>query len=710
MQNKNIIETYLEEEMHEAFLEYSEEVIENRAIPNVYDGLKPVQRRILYAFYDLGITYDKPFKKSARVVGDVLGKWHPHGDSSVYDAMVRLGQPWNQRYPLVSIHGNSGSADGDKAAAMRYTEAKASEIAGEFFKNIEKDVLKWTSNFDDTLKEPVILPTLFPNYLVNGGMGIASGISCDIPPHNLSEVVKAIIYRIDSGSTDLKEYLKIVKGPDFPTGGTIEGKELGSIYETGLGKIKIRSKYKFEPHKNGKTLIVFTEIPYQKKNGNILEKAADLYKKGDLAGVSDIRDESSLEVGTRLVFEVKKDSDPNYILKTLFQKTDLEATQSIQMRAIMDGKLKTLSLIDYINGYLDFYKEFIRKLAESDLKKTKDILHIQEGFLLALDHIDEIVKIIKGSKDFKTAKAALINKYEFSDSQAQSILELRLSRLTSMGKKEVQDKIKLLKREIKGFEKLASSEKARLLKIKEELLLMTEKYSDKRRTKIVRSFEKIEAEKPVSEIFITISDRTIKTYQTRNIKSEYDMGIETNDDSTLLLFNKNGQFYKYPTSKLPSKVPFDVIWAQVLTEDEDKIFFISKKGQNKRVKISDFDIKRENSVAMKLDDDDEIIYMTNTSEVSEILLLSSNNDILRLELDHSPIYGRTAKGVKSIALTDDEYIVSVYTNYEKMVLKSGKSIKTVLKKDIQKLSPSKTYNLKKTYFKRAKTTLQVEID
>lgn len=710
--SKNIIETYLEEEMHNAFIDYSEEFIINRAIPNIYDGLKPVQRRILYAFSDLGITYEKQFKKSARVVGDVLGKWHPHGDYSVYEAMIRLGQPWNQRYPLVLIHGNAGSIDGDSAAAMRYTEVKSSQIADEFFDGLNKDVVEWTLNFDDSLYEPKILPTLFPNYLTNGGMGIASSISCDIPPHNLSEVIGVINNYIENPKATLLEHLKILKGPDFPTGGVIEGKDFEKIYKTGMGKFKVRAKYKLENQKNGRTNIVFYEIPYQTKNSNTIESIVDLIKNQILQGTYDLRDESSLEEGIRIVVEVKKDVDPNYVLKTLFQKTDLEKTQSVQMRAIMDGSQKTISLIGYIEAYLDFQKKNLRKKFTFDLEKMKSDLHIQEGFLICLERIKEVVMLISDSKESKSAKKALIESFGLTDLQAQAVLDLRLIRITSLGIKEVQDKVKTLKLEIKKIDKILSSEKNVLNHIKESLVRIDHTFGDKRRTKIVKNFEIIEAEKPKVEMTILIKDRIIKTYQTKNFKSDDGIIIDTDNDSVVILFNKNGQFFKYQSTSLPSKVPFDVIaaFSVKFAEDDFEIMFMTKNGQMKKTKLSEYDIKRENSTAIKLEKDDELIFAAKSDDRT-LLLTNTGHDFILIPLKDVPLYGRATKGVKSINLSGDEVIrfVGYKESIEEIIIETDKEPISVKLSKLETLEIFKTHNIKKLLPKKIKSVTNLVI-
>jgi len=710
--NKNIIETYLEEEMHSAFLEYSEEFIENRAIPNVHDGFKPVQRRILYTFYDLGITHEKQFKKSARVVGDALGKWHPHGDSSVYEAMIRLGQPWNQRYPLVLIHGNAGSVDGDSAAAMRYTEVKSSEIASEFFEGLHKNVVDWTLNFDDTLYEPSVLPTIFPNYLVNGGMGIASGVSCDIPPHNLTEVINCITHYIDNPASDLSEYMKILKGPDFPTGGIIEGKDFKEIYATGFGKVKVRAKHKLEPQKNGRTNIVIVETPYQTKNSNILEKIADLIKNNGIEGVYDLRDESSLEEGIRIVVECKKDVDPNYVLKILFSKTDLEKTQSIQMRAIVDGNLKTLSLIGYIETYLDFQKKILKKKLTFDLEKAQSDLHVQEGFITCLEHIQEVVSIIYKSKETKVAKQLLIESFKLSDVQAQAILDLKLSRITSLGLKETQDKVKSLKQEIRKIEKMLSSEKSIMLNIKESLERINTLYGDKRRSKIVKNLETIDAEKPKVEISLLIKDRMIKTYQTKNFKNDGGILLETDNDSIIILFNRNGSFYKYHTTDIPNKIPFDVIGAFSLkfSESNKTFTFFTKKGYMKRTEILEFDIKRETSSAIKLDNDDELLFISmNTNDL--LLVQGSGYDFGRFLPDNIPVYGRVSRGVKSIKLKDGDYIEGVYLEkeIESIQITTDKETINIPGSKLKTFEESKTHHFVKIVPKKVKNITNVKV-
>ncbi|QUH22079.1 DNA gyrase/topoisomerase IV subunit A [Alkaliphilus sp. B6464] len=716
--DNNIIEVALEDEMHVSFLNYSGEVIENRAIPSVYDGLKPVLRRILYAMEELGLTCDKPHRKSARIVGDCLGKWHPHGDSSVYEAMVRMSQWWSVRYPLVDLQGNGGSIDGDSPAAMRYTEARMAPIVEEFLKDLKKNTVNWKNNFDDTMKEPEILPTILPNYLLNGGSGIAVGVACDIPSHNLSELVNGIIAFINNPEIELTQLLKIIKGPDLPTGGIAEGKDFYEIYRTGEGKFKVRAKHHIEDLKGGKKLIVITEIPYQTKKSTILAKLGDLYVNKKLEGVTDVRDESNLEEGIRIVIEVKKDIDPNYVLKKIFKKTDLESTQSVSMRAIVKGKLKTLSLVDYFKEYLGFQKDVLIKKTNYSLTKHRHDLHIQEGFLICLEDIFAIVETIAKSRNPKTAKDNLIKKFGLDEIQAQAVLDLRLSKLTSLGKTETKNKIKELKDEIKRLELLISCDENIFDHIKSVLKDIDKRYGDKRRTKIVKNLNVIEAEKPVVEFNIVIKDRNIRTYQTKNFKSDGGIVLSTDNTKDLILITKNGDYFKYEAEKIPPKVPVDIIGAFVTDFNGDSrvIALITSQGQIKRSYLSDYNINRTQSSAIKLEKDDELIYCLVGEENTEqsIVTIGSLQNYNCVKLSDVDITGRNTKGIKVMKLEGNETVENVFIKQEveNIVLKLEDQEIRVSTTNIEDNENNKRFQLKNIlpWGKKTKVILGYELE
>lgn len=659
--NKTVFEVSLEDEMSEGFLNYAKELIENRSIPSVYDGLKPVQRRIIYAMHQLKLNHHSPYRKSARVVGDVLGKYHPHGDSSVYDAMVRMSQWWSMRYPFVDLQGNGGSIDGDSPAAMRYTEVRLTPIVEELTRDLDKNCTNWISNFDDSLEEPEILPTLLPNYLLNGGMGIAVGVSCDIPTHNLGELVDTIVAYIDNPSMTVDKLLKILKGPDFPTGGIIEGKNLLDIYTTGTGKFRIRARHKLEKGSNGKQLIVITEIPFQTNKGKILSQLSQLYMDKKLNGVTDIRDESSLEDDIRIVLEVKKDIDPNYILKKIYKKTDLETTQKVNLRAMIDGKLRLLSLTDYLNEYLSFQKQLLVKKTEYILAKHKERLHVLEGYTVCLNELDKTIEIIRRSQTTDTAKKKLTREFSLDEKQAQAILDLRLSRLTSLEISEIKKEKKHLESEIKRLLNLVSSDKNIFAAIKEDLLKLKAAYGDKRRSKIQKNFKKIEAKKPVVDFYVVVKDKNIKTYQTRNFKKfDGDLLIETDTSKELVLVADTGDFYKFSPDKIPAKVPLSVVggFASNFAGDERVLTIFTKKGMIKRSHVKEYDIKRTQSAAIRLDEGDEVLcaFVTDANESLDVVLITNTLDYNYFDIKEVSPTGRTTKGVRAIRNKEDEVL------------------------------------------------------
>ena len=691
--NDRIIEVSFEDEMSEGFINYSKELIENRSIPSVYDGLKPVQRRILYSMHELRLYHNASYKKSARVVGEVLGKYHPHGDSSVYDAMVRMSQWWSMRYPLVDLHGNGGSIDGDSPAAMRYTEVKLTPLVNEFIKDLDKNCINWNNNFDDSLKEPGVLPTLLPNYLLNGGSGIAVGVSCDIPTHNLKELIDTIITYIDYPNASVADLLKILKGPDLPTGGIIEGKNLLEIYSKGTGTFKVRARHRIEQGTSGKQLIIISEIPYQTNKRKILSQLSQLYIEKKLDGVIDIRDESTLEEKVRIVLEIKKDIDPNYILKKIFGKTDLETTQKVNLRAVINGKLKLLSLTDYLEEYLKFQKTILRKKTEFILSKYKNELHILEGYLKCISNIDKVIEIIKKSKTLDMAKKSLVKEFLIDEVQAQAILDLRLRRLTSLEVNEIKKRKKELVIEIKRLESIVASDKNLLNEIKKELTRIADNYSDKRRSKVQKNFKEIEAEKPVVEFYIAIKEKNIKTYQTRNFKFDGDILLKTNNFKDLILITQTGDFYKFSPEKIPAKVPLNIIGAFVsdFSEDDNRIVtIITRNGMIKRSYVSEYDVKRSQSVAIKLENNDEVVkvIISNNKEPLDVLLINDTFNYSYFNINEITPTGRNTKGVKAIRNKDDERILHVIVSSEVKEIVLVYSNKEMIV-SIDKLSKSK---------------------
>ena len=504
-EDDNVIVVNIEEEMKKSYLDYAMSVIVSRALPDVRDGLKPVHRRILYAMNELGLNPEKQYRKSARIVGDVLGKYHPHGDSSVYGAMVRLAQDFNTRYLLVDGHGNFGSVDGDGAAAMRYTEVKMTKLATEMLRDINKETVDYIPNFDESLKEPVVLPSRFPNLLVNGSSGIAVGMATNIPPHNLKEVIDGIVAMIDNPDIEIDTLMKIIKGPDFPTGAMIMGKDgIRSAYRTGRGKVIVRAKAEIEEHGRGRSKIVVTEIPYQVNKSRLIEKIAELVRDKKLEGISDLRDESDRE-GMRIVIELKRDANPNVVLNNLYKQTQLQDTFGIIMLALVNNEPKVLNLRQVLHYYLEHQKEIIVRRTEFDLRKAEDRAHILEGLKIALDHIDEVISIIRNSKEESVARERLMTKFGLSEKQAQAILDMRLRRLTGLEREKIDAEYEDLIKEITRFKEILANERLVYQIIREELLAIKDKYGDERRTSIMPSYNDIDFEDMIKEEDVVIT-------------------------------------------------------------------------------------------------------------------------------------------------------------------------------------------------------------
>lgn len=567
----NIIKIKIEDEMKKSYLDYAMSVIVSRALPDVRDGLKPVHRRILYAMSELGVTYDKPYRKSARIVGDVLGKYHPHGDSSVYDAMVRLAQNFNTRYLLVDGHGNFGSIDGDSPAAMRYTEVRMTKLASEMIRDINKDTIEFRPNFDETLKEPVTLPSRFPNLLVNGSSGIAVGMATNIPPHNLIEVIDGIIMLIDDPSISTEELMRTIKGPDFPTGALIMGKEgIRSAYKTGRGKITLRAVANIEEGNRGKTRIIVTELPYQVNKARLIEKIAELVRDKKIEGIADLRDESDRE-GMRIVIELKRDANANVVLNNLYKQTQLQITYGIIMLALVDDEPKILSLKKMLTHYIDYQKEIIIRRTQYDLKKAEERAHIVEGLKIAIDNIDEVINIIRSSKEESVAKVRLIETFGLSEIQAQAILDMRLRRLTGLEREKLEEEYEGLIKEINRLKEILGSERLILEIIKTELLEIKEKFGDERRTKIMPAPDDIDIEDMIEEedVIITLTHSGYikripeSTYKTQKRGGKGITGLTTKENDfvenlfitsthdNILFFTNKGKAYLLKAYDIP---------------------------------------------------------------------------------------------------------------------------------------------------------------
>ena len=683
-------------EVKDSFLDYSMSVIVSRAIPDLRDGLKPVHRRILYSMYESGYTPDKQHRKCARIVGDVMGKYHPHGDSSIYEAMVRMAQDFSYRYMLVDGHGNFGNMDGDGAAAMRYTEARLAKISLELLRDINKDTVDFTPNFDETEKEPVVLPSRFPNILVNGTMGIAVGMATNIPPHNLGEVIDGCIAYIDNPEIDTMEMMNYIKGPDFPTGGIILGSSgIKKAYETGRGTITIRCKAEIE-ETNNRNRIVITEIPYNVNTLDLKNRIAELVRDKVLEGIADYHEETNIENGIKIVVTLKKEANANVVLNNLYKHTQLQSTFGIIFLMLDQGQPRTLGIKDIISKYIDYQKEIIIRRTKFDLSKAEARAHILEGYKIALDHIDDIIKIIKESQSDSIAKERLIEKYKFSEIQADAILELKLRRLTGLEREKIEEELANILKLIEEYKSILASDEKVLAIIKQEMLEIKSKYGDERRTKIDNSaIEYIEDESliPQEEIIVTITNknyikRTAKdTYKVQNRGGVGVKGMTTTEEDYveqllsmnthdyILFFSNKGKVYRLKGYKIPeySRTAKGLPIVNLLSLEKDEkintiirinenetykcLLFSTKDGLVKRTLISEFDnIRQSGKIAITLKEDDELISVKKTTGNDQVLMCSSNGRMARFSEEEIRIMGRTASGVRGINLTNDKCV------------------------------------------------------
>ena len=682
----------LDEVLHDSMIPYTEAVVMDRALPRVEDGLKPVQRRILYSMLELGLTPDKPYRKSARIVGDCMGKYHPHGDSSVYDAMVRMSQDFSLRAPLVDGHGNFGSVDGDSAAAMRYTEARMTPLAMELLRDLEKDTVRWGLNFDDTLKEPEILPGRFPNLLVNGTSGIAVGVATNIPPHNLGEVIDAVVAYIDEPNIKLEKLMQIVKGPDFPTGGElILGEGLKSAYETGKGKITIRAKVGIEQNGDKQNLII-TEIPYQVNKSLLLQKIAELKDKNKdkLSVISEIRDESDRN-GMRVVIRLKKEANAKKILGYLYQSTNLQTSFSISMIAIADGKPKQMSLLDIISHYTAYQREVVLRRTKFDLNVAKERAHIVEGLLIAIKNIDAVIKIIKSSANVTEAKQKLRDKFALSEKQAQAILDMRLARLVNLEVNKLEEELKELKLKIKELEAIVGSKKLQLDVVRREILEIKKKYNTPRRSQEIMSEEvvlaKIDDVEDTKDYLITLSaGKTLKKVSMKNYsKSQkvltdtstlfdiHTSTLEVKASDTVLVFTDKGNCIKLAVDKIPESKwrekgypikqlerSIDIMETPVAVlkvENDGEIVFFTQNGMIKRSTEKEMVVAKSCYQAIKLADDDKLIAVEHEQKGRSFVLMSKAGYCVNFERTEVPLQGRIAGGVKGINLETKDTVV-----------------------------------------------------
>ncbi|EDM24176.1 DNA gyrase subunit A [Caminibacter mediatlanticus] len=723
-----VIPVKIEDTLAKSYLEYSMSVIVGRALPDVRDGLKPVHRRILYAMYKMGITSSSPYKKSARIVGDVIGKYHPHGDTAVYEALVRMAQNFSMREPLIDGQGNFGSIDGDNAAAMRYTEARLTKIAEELLKDIDKDTVDFIPNYDGTEKEPVVLPARFPNLLVNGSSGIAVGMATNIPPHNLGELIDALVYMIDNKETNLEDILQFIKGPDFPTGGIIFGR--GGIleaYKSGRGSIKIRAKHHIE-HRGNREIIVIDELPYQVNKAKLIEKISELVKDKIIDGISEIRDESDRE-GIRVVIELKKDAMSEIILNNLYKHTQMQVSFGINMLAILDKEPKLFNLMEILNTFIKFRKTVVIRRTIYELEEAKKRAHILEGLLIALANIDEVVTIIKNSQSSKEAKTNLIERFDLSEVQAQAILDMKLSRLTSLETNKLQKEYDELQEKIAYLTSILKEESVLNNVIKEEFLEIRKKYANERKTEIVDDYDDIDIEDliPNEDMVVTITHRgyvkrvPLKTYERQNRGGKGKKALTTYENDfiedfyiakahdTLMIITNKGQLhwlkvYKIPEGSRTSKGKAIVnlinldkdekIQTIIKTSDFDEnksLAFFTKNGIVKRTNLSEFKNIRSTGVrAIVIDKDDELVTAKIVKEDDKYLFIVTKKGMaIRFPVDAVREMGRNARGVKGITfkIEGDEVVGALSLRDEKQ------EILSVSEKGFGKRTEAEAYRL-----------------
>ncbi len=696
LEDTRLEQTEIYSEMKKSYIDYAMSVIVGRALPDVRDGLKPVHRRILYGMGHLGVTPDKPHKKSARIVGEVMGKYHPHGDSSIYDAMVRLAQDFSTRYMLVDGHGNFGSVDGDSAAAMRYTEARMTPFALEMLRDIDKETVDFRDNFDGEEKEPVVIPSRFPNLLVNGSNGIAVGMATSIPPHNLKEVIDATIKVIDEPDCDIEELIKIVKGPDFPTGAQILGKAgMKEAYRTGTGKVKVRSCCEIEETDRGKSQIVITEIPYMVNKARLIEKMADLVKEKKVEGVSAIRDESNRE-GIRIVVELKRDANPQITLNRFYKHTQLQDSFSMIMLALVDGKPEVLTLKRFLEEYVKFQKEVVTRRTKFDLSKAEARAHILEGLRIALDNIDAVIKTIRES--YSNAKENLMENFGLSDIQAQAILDMRLARLQGLEREKIENEYNELMKKIAYYKSLLADEVLLMGVIKDELTEIRDKYGDERRTQIVRDEGEFDEEDLVEEENVTITFTHLgyikrvpaDTYKAQKRGGKGITGVTTRDNDfvkdlvmtsthdNLMFFTNTGKAHKIKAYEIPEATRtargtpainfLNLLQRERITAvipvkefSEDKyLIAITKNGLIKKTALNEFDTKRTTGlIAINLKDEDELIAIKQSTGSNNIIIVTKKGKCISFsEKDVRPM-GRIASGVRAIKLDKDDEVVSM---------------------------------------------------
>ncbi len=705
-----VIQRDIEKEMRKSFLDYSMSVIVSRALPDVRDGLKPVHRRILYTLYENGITPEKPYRKCADTVGSVLGRYHPHGDASVYDALVRLAQDFSLRYPLVDGHGNFGSVDGDPAAAYRYTEAKMSKISLDMLTDIEKDTVDYTSNYDDRLKEPVVLPSRFPNILVNGSTGIAVGMATNIPPHNMTEVINAIDLLIDDPDATLDQIMEHIKGPDFPTGGIIMGRSgIRAAYATGRGKIILRARAEIQEMKNGRFRIAVTEIPYMVNKARLIESIANLVKEKRIEGISDLRDESDRD-GMHFVIELKRDANPQIVLNQLYSFTQMQETVGVIMLALHDGQPKVMNLKEILGHYIEFQADIIRRRTEYDLRKAREREHILEGLKIALDFIDEVIKILRSSKSIPEGKAELIERFGLDDVQATAIVQMRLGQLTGLERSKIEEELAALLEKIADFEDILANYSRVLEIIKNEIEQIKKKFGDDRRTEIVSVSGEVDIEDliPVEECVVTLTHygyikrqpmdvyksqkrggRGVSGMKQRDEDFVEELFICSSHDNVLFLTDK-GRMYKLKCYEIPegSKASRGTNMVNLLQleadekvtamiqgggfEEDKYLVMVTRGGTIKRTQLSAYkNIRKSGLIAITLQEGDELAWVRVTTGSSELIIATRMGMAIRIEEKTIRPLSRSAMGVRAIKLREGDEVVGMAR------LREGATVMTV---------------------------------
>lgn len=725
---EKIVPVSLEEEMKSSYIDYAMSVIVARAIPDVRDGLKPVHRRILYGMHELGVAYNKSYKKSARIVGEVLGKYHPHGDTAVYDSMVRMAQPWSLRYMLVDGQGNFGSVDGDSAAAMRYTEARMGRISEEMLKDLDKNTVNFTSNFDESLQEPTVMPSYFPNLLVNGASGIAVGMATNIPPHNMSEIITGLVEFIAKPDMTNEELMKFITAPDFPTGGIIYGYEgVRNAYLTGRGRVVIRAKANVEVTKNDRENIIITELPFQVNKANLIEKMADLVRAGKIEGISNLRDESDRD-GMRIVIELKRDGQPAVLLNQLFKHTQMQVTFGVIMLALVNGQPKVLQLREMLHYFLEHRMEVLIRRTKYELEAAEKRAHILEGYIIALDNIDEVIETIKKSKDVHAAKDNLIKKFKLSEIQAKAILEMRLQRLTGLERKKIEDEYKEVIKLIERLRGILDSETKRNKIIKDELLAIKERYGDERRTDIIYDFKEFALEDIIAEeeVVVTISHRgfikrfPVSGYRRQGRGGKGVTGAGTKDEdfiehmfiasthNYIMFFTDAGKCYWLKVHEIPEsgratrgrsllnlveKDKEEKITAFVAVKEfvDDKfLVMVTQEGTVKKTKLSAYsNVRRGGINAINLTEGDRLIEVKMTDGASDIVIGTKSGMAIRFHETDVRDMGRTATGVRGITLKPNDIVIGC------IVVKNATTLLVVTDKGFGKRTGIDDYRITK---------------